>query len=180
MTRTEENILLGALGRSEDKAFIRLYDEYAKAAYAFVVAILKDETVAKDIVQETFVKIWLRRSVVSKVTSFKAYLFKMLRNSVFNHFESADVFHRYLDWAANRPQDDFSYDSVYFRELWGLVMEAVDLMPSQRKRVFEMSRMEARSNKEISETLGINQRTVENHLANALRDVREYLLRYYA
>lgn len=179
MTQTEENMLLGALGRSEERAFVRLYEEYSKVSYAFAVALLKDETLAKDVVQDTFVKIWTRRAIVSRASSFKSYLFKMLRNAVLDQLENTEVFNRYLEWAMNSNQISPAYDAMNFRELWGLIMEAVNLMPSQRKRVFEMSRIEAMSNQQIADALGINLRTVENHLSNALRDIREHLTRSY-
>ena len=50
---------------------------------------------------------------------------------------------------------------------------AVEQMPEQRKKIFKLSRKEGLSNEEISHMLQINKRTVENHITNALKDLRK-------
>ena len=58
-------------------------------------------------------------------------------------------------------------------ELYAVVRSEMDKMPPQRKRVFEMSRMEGLSTAQISQQLNISPRTVERHLSLALKSLRK-------
>ncbi|WP_302800626.1 sigma-70 family RNA polymerase sigma factor [Parabacteroides goldsteinii] len=64
-------------------------------------------------------------------------------------------------------------EDIYAKELSILIDIAIEQMPEQRRRIFKMSRKEGLSNEEISQKLQINKRTVENHVTQALADLRE-------
>ena len=80
-----------------------------------------------------------------------------------------------LEDAFATPSLDEVEDLVFSHELEELMDKAVDTMPEQRKRVFCMSRKQGMSNDEIAASLCINKRTVENHLTQALADIRKLL-----
>ena len=65
------------------------------------------------------------------------------------------------------------------QELLLLIQHTVEQMPAQRKRIYEMSRKEGKNNDEIAQLLAINKRTVENHLTQALADIRKMLKHFY-
>jgi RNA polymerase sigma-70 factor (ECF subfamily) len=91
MTKTEEKLLMLALGNSDKKAFAVLYNMYAGKCLGFVQSLIKDSDSAKDITHDIFVKVWLKREVISKVDNFSSYLFRMARNSVLDKLESTET-----------------------------------------------------------------------------------------
>ena len=73
------------------------------------------------------------------------------------------------------PENNETDDKIQLRELELLVAMVVEKMPPQRKKIYKMSRESGMSSDEIAQTLGINKRTVENHLSQALTDIRKVL-----
>ena len=170
----DEEQLLAALKRGDKDAFALIYNAYVGKSYNFVYALVKDEETAKDIVQDTFIKVYLKRDTISKVSSFSSYLFKMLRNAVMDHFDSEIVRLRYL--ARLQHSEDFAdvvNERMNVNELSEQIESALARMPKQRQHIFRLSRYKGVPNQEIARMFGISKRTVENHLTNALRDIRK-------
>ena len=174
MTRTEEKLLLQALGHSSRNAFAMLYNLYAGKCLSFVMSIVKDEEAAKDITHDIFVKVWLRRDMISKVDSFSSYLFRMARNAVMDRLESEVIKRRFVVESLAVSDELRSYvdEKVSVDELQLLISRAVSRMPEQRRRIFMLSRYKGVPNVKIAEMFGLNVRTVENHITNALADLR--------
>lgn len=165
-------------GRESKNAFAQLYDRYSGKCIAFIVMLLGDETQAKDITHDIFVKIWLRRDLISKVDSFSSYLFRMAKNAVLNHLEDEAINQRYLEHCSV-VQEEFRYavdESVSANELYMQIMAALAKMPVRRREVFVLSRFKGISNQDIAKLLDINLRTVETHISNALDDIRSFLV----
>lgn len=174
MTRTEEHNLLHALGKSDKKAFAVLYGLYSGKCLSFIGSLLKDHEAAMDLTHDIFIKVWLRRDVISKVDSFSSYLFRMARNAVMDRFESNAIRSRYVARQKLCHEEFRAYvdEKVDLDELQMLIYNAVSRMPKQRKLIFTLSRYKGLSNPEIAKLCGLNVRTVENHITNALSDIR--------
>ena len=170
----EDKELQRRLGRGDEKAFADIYDRYAGKCVIFIDSLVKDETVAKDLAHDIFIKIWTRREIVSKAESLDAYIFRMARNAVMDLFHSRAIARRYLASETLR-QDGIAVEGdakIDEDELQLLIYRSVEAMPPQRRRVFRMSRYYGIPNIKIAEELGIDIRTVENHLTAALRSLR--------
>ncbi|MBO4671712.1 MAG: RNA polymerase sigma-70 factor [Bacteroidales bacterium] len=170
----DEEQLLAALKRGDKDAFAFIYNSYVGKSFNFVYALVKDDETAKDIVQDTFIKVYLKRDTISKVSSFSSYLFRMLRNAVLDHFDSEMVKLRYL--ARLQYSEDFAdvvNEQMNVNDLSEQIEDALARMPKQRQHIFRLSRFKGVPNQEIARMFGISKRTVENHLTNALRDIRK-------
>jgi len=182
MTNLKEITLLNRLSRGDEEAFSELYEQYKSVSYAFVFSLVKDSSVSKDIVHDVFVKLWVKRDTLQRVVSFNAYLFQMLKNAVFDYFEVLRINRRYVTEMVKTSDEfsDITNSSVDFNELQLLVFETVSKMPERRRQVFQMSRYQNIENKEISLRLGIDIRTVENHISAALAEIRLAVQEVYA
>ena len=177
----DETALTIRLSRGDERAFGQLYGQYSGVAYCFVLSFVKDSQTAKDIVHDAFVKVWLKRESLARVASFSAYLFRMLRNAITDHFEARVINSRYVAETL-RTADDFSditIAEISFDELQMIIFDAVSNMPQRRREVFRLSRYQNVDNREIAVRLGIDLRTVENHLSAALADIRTKITESY-
>lgn len=167
---------LKELGNGNHKAFDALYIQYSPKVKHFLSGFIKNQDEARDMTQEIFYKIWINRETLSKVESFKAYLFRIARNMIYDYYEHNQVKESYQ----RKQQDEKAYDDLieeefYAKELSLLIDIAVEKMPAQRRKIFIMSRREGLSNDEIAQRLDISKRTVENHLTQALSDLRKII-----
>ncbi|MDR2118400.1 MAG: RNA polymerase sigma-70 factor [Tannerellaceae bacterium] len=163
------------LENGDHEAFNVLFTRYYPIVKSFLTGFIKNEDLASDMAQDIFFKVWINRESVSRIISFKAYLFRMARNMVYDYYEHNAIKEKYdrkqQEDTENRYSDRIE-EELYARELSLLIDLAVDKMPSQRKRIFIMSRKEGFSNDEIAGQLNISKRTVENHITQALNDIR--------
>lgn len=144
------------------------------------MGFMKDEEEVSDMVQDIFFKIWTNRESISQVSSFKSYLFRMARNMIYDHFEHSLVKESYEKKQLNKPDyTELIEDHLHVKELELLIDITIEQMPEQRKRIFIMSRKEGLTNEEIANQLSINKRTVENHITQALGDLRKMLKNVY-
>ena len=133
------------------------------------------QTIA-DIAQNIFLNVWRRRvRIAATVRDFDAYLFMMTRNEALNYLSRS-----------RQPYEDLPEDlpayaaedvqlSVEARDLQRRVAAAVEQLPPQQRRVFELSRIRHLSYQEIAQEMDISPKTVENHLSRALKDIKKTL-----
>ena len=182
MTDKQLNIdhdLIKKLKQGHIEAFNQLFYAYSSRLYHFAFGYLKSKEEAEELVQEIFSKIWEKRDRLDEGLNFKSYLFTIAFNAVKKHFRSQALLNRYFDYVgSNVPEDSVSEDVDYI-SLKALVDELVNHMPEKRKAVFVKSRYEGKNTKEISEEMSISKSTVENHLNQALKYLRQHLNQKY-
>ncbi len=140
--------------------------------------MLKNRTEAEDVMQSIMLKVWERRTEIAKMSRFSNYLFAMLKNAIFdiyNHSLAQGRYESALRSSIRCIYDDSLDSQVQTNDLALLISIAVEKMPDQRRRIFQMSRYEGLSNREIAERLRISVKTVENHMTSALNQLRRLL-----
>lgn len=175
-----ESEYIEKLGQGDHKSFDALFMLYHPRVKNFLKGFIKDEEEACDMAQDIFFKVWTNRESISKVSSLKAYLYRMARNMVYDYYEHSLVKESYEQkQQLSSTYADLIEEDLYAQELSILIDIAIEQMPEQRRRIFKMSRKEGLSNDEISQRLQINKRTVENHITQALADLREVVRRTF-
>lgn len=171
----EEKNIVSRYKKGDASAFDTLYFSYSKKLYYFVMGLLKDQTIAEEIIQEVFVKLWEKRDKVNADLNFENYIFMIAYNSVRKYFRDKSLESRILaNMSAITTEEINSTESiVIYNDLLSLVNEAIEKMPSQRKRVYKLSRHDGMSIQDISKKLNISKRTAENHLSRALKYLKE-------
>ena len=101
MSEKQEIALMRRLAAGDQQAFTVLYEQYRGVSYSFVLSLVKDSSISKDIVHDVFVKLWLKRESLAKVLSFNRYLYQMLKNAVYDHFSAMQVSRHYIDELTN-------------------------------------------------------------------------------
>ncbi len=169
----EENNIK-ALSKGDQKAFEALFLCYQPKLVYFLTGFLKDSELARDMSQDIFLSIWNNKEKFSEIKSFKAYIFKMGKNAIYNYYDHSLVNEKYVAEQLNCSADFENMEELIFaQQLQSLIDMTVNQMPSQRKLVYTMSRIDGLSNSKIAEKLNINKRTVENHLTIALANIRK-------
>lgn len=176
MNSTQEENSIKGLSRGDKKSFELLFLHHQPALVNFLRGFIKDSEQARDMAQDIFLNVWHNREKLGEIHSFKAYLFKMAKNAVCNYYDHLLVNDKFEARQMTQPEESENIEEALFaKELQVLIETAVCKMPTQRKLIYTMSRIEGINNNDIAEKLHITKRTVENHLTAALADVRKMI-----
>lgn len=161
------------------KAFRLIYDEYADRLYAFVIRNLRNRTLAQDIVQDTFMRLWIHRKQLNSFGNIQGLLFAIAKYRLIDHFRqqmSQPEFVEYLSQSVYDRADDISPDDVVmYDEFVARLTVAKNHLTPRERGIYELSRERYMSVKDIAERLGLSEQTVKNHLTSALRILRDEL-----
>ena len=172
----DDRDLLARLARGDEAA----YDTIFRAWYAPLVrsthAIVRDDAVAEELVQDAMLELWRRREQLDVEGSPQAYLFRATRNRALNHLRHLAVQRRSAaELQGDESREPSAPTELVARELEAAVQEAIDTLPPRCREVFEMSRMRGLKYAEIAETLGVSVKAVEANMGRALRILRVQL-----
>lgn len=173
----EERYNIIALKNGDTLAFDKLFLLYGKRLYHFSYGYLKSKEEAEGVVQEVFLRIWRNRKNLNPELSFKAYLFKIAYHYILELFERLNRQNSYRAQILDESlqfTDDLN-ERVNYQMLLEKVDTLIDQLPSRQKEIIIKRKKEAIPIKEIAKQLGITSKTVENHLTEALKKVKEGL-----
>lgn len=173
----DDKQLIQRLKEDDREAFLLLYQRYWAKVYRFCQLYLIDRSVAEDVVQEVFIKIWESRLFLREDDHFEGLLFIITRNLVFNQHRkfANEEFYELTVLSAMESGEDVE-EEICTRDLQKFVDTLIQELPDRRRLIFNMSRKEHKSYKEIAQALQILEKTVENQINAALKFLRRNLL----
>lgn len=148
-----------------------LFDTYYEELCRIVYPVVKDKDAAEDIVQDVFVKLWMRREELEVKTTYKAYLYKAvvlrgldyLRREKSKNKASAEL------QATGEKHSNNTDAGLNEKQIQQAIDTALDQMSDSMRKIFELSRFSGLKNREIAEELGISIKTVESNMGKALK-----------
>lgn len=177
-----EVTLLNGLVSGSYECYTALYDKWVSPLYRFVYSLVKSEEITKDIVQETFIKIWVNHVNIDVNLSFKSYLFtisyhlvlKEFRRTI-NHPQMEDYMEYCNDLSlADSPTDQQCSLDSFLVEL----KKAKEKLSPRQRQIFEMSKEYNLSIAEIAKQLSLTDQSVKNQLTTSLKVIRKELGSY--
>jgi RNA polymerase sigma-70 factor (ECF subfamily) len=175
----DEKEVLELLGQGSEYAFTQLFDHYNGQILNAALRFLKSRELAEEVVQEVFLKVWVKREEMVKAVNFEGYLFTMARNQVFDGIKLlAKETTTKKEFARGVGQVGGTDHPLIEKQYQELLLEAVDLLPPQQKQIFNLAKIEGLSHQAIAEQLHISRLTVKTHMAKALQSIRQKLQRH--
>ena len=133
---------------------------------------------AEDIFQDTFTIVWQSRKFINLDSSFSAYLYTIMRNRILNMLRDLEYQEQLKDILLSQAVDanDSTEERTFSKDFMEQMVQAMET-PRQRE-IFEMSRTQELSHKEIAQTLGISVNTVQEHISTSLKIIRAYFTKH--
>jgi RNA polymerase sigma-70 factor (family 1) len=158
-------------------AYTEIFDRFYDILYLHALKILIDEDEAKDVAQELFEMIWMKRDSINLKGNVSSYLYACTRNIVLNKIAHKKVKYRYLNSLKEFiGQGEYVTDFyVRERELKVLIEKEISALPQRMSEIFKMSRVEYLSHKEIASKLGLSELTVKTQVKRALKILKPKL-----
>ena len=159
--------LLEQIARDDSNSFKALHDLYASKMFLYAFNVIQDKEASEDIIQNIFIDLWTKRKA-SKIINIQSYLFRAVKYQIFNYFRDKnfsleDITRlNIIEVSINASQ------KMEYYELEDAIQSLVLKLPQRCKEIFELSRYEYKSNKEIAEELDISIQAVKNQISKAL------------
>ncbi len=178
MQELKEDINL-RIAQGDVDAYEELYRLYYYALCRFASNYLGDDAQAEDIVQDTLLKLWEQRTRFAEITNIKSYLYLSVKNTCLNQLTHQKVVAKHADSVSNEinllllEATDNAFDDED-PSLEEQVINAISNLPKQCGEVFKMKYLDGKRTNEIAENFNISPRTVNAHIYNALKSLRNH------
>jgi len=160
-------------------SFRKLFDRMFDPLCRFLTYYTSDRILIEEVVQEVFIKLWEGRDVL-QIESVTTYLYTSARNRMFNYLRDEKrqniLLEQWVQYEKDRRSGEECFDIDEFTRR---AQNAIEALPDQCRRIFNLSKRENLTYKQIAERLHISVKTVETQMGIALRKIREQLSVYY-
>ena len=179
-TKENEIQLIHSFKNGNQLAFEQLFHKYHKKLYGFLYSLIGVHADAEEIVQDTFVKIWEKRSDYVEGYSFEGFLFKVAKNTFLNQNRkkvNRKIFEDYYR-VFNSGVTNNTEEYMLYNETKKLIDTITEEMPPKRKEIFLLQKIDGLSRKEIAKKLDISVSTVDGQLLKANNYFKDELKKY--
>lgn len=173
----DEKMLFSQIAEGDEAAFRKLFQAYMPMVFPMVAQVTKSAPVAEDIVQETFLRLWVHRDKLKEIQQPRAWILRIAYFQAFSYLRDQSIHHKALDKLAATDELNLADTDLQlmFRHTEALVKRAVDQLPKQQKQAYRLSRESGFKTAEIARAMNLSEQSVKNTLVRALKFIRDYL-----
>ncbi|WP_052266332.1 RNA polymerase sigma factor [Pedobacter kyungheensis] len=151
------------------QTFQTVYSLFNQKLYAYILKKTNSAYMAEEVVQLTFIRLWEKRETLSAEYNLSTQIFRIAGTILIDQLRKEAVSKKHLSVV----EEDFVLKTDTEQpEMLHALEQAIEQMAPVRKKVFKMSKVDGYSYKEIAEMLSISPKTVENHISQALKQLR--------
>ncbi len=161
------------MSAGSQSAFKSLYDRYHHALYRKTFQILQSTSETEDIIQEAFIILWEKRQEIDTARPLGPWLFTVTFNRALNCLKKKLREKSKTATAAELQASE--EDFLLLETRWQVLEAAISQLSPQKKRVFQLCKMEGRTYEETSQLMGISRYTVKEYLGEVMHSIREYV-----
>lgn len=173
----EEREILQRIAKGDEAAFRQLVHQFTPLLAPYILKFTKSKERTQEIVQDVFTQMWLSRESLSQVNNFRRYLYVASRNHALNAIRSMmREEKRHLKWLQDQPSGVAENNSAPdYSPYIGLVEEAVQQLPEQQKKVWDLCRVQGKKYQEVAAETGLSRETVKKYLQYAQASIAKYV-----
>lgn len=163
----------------DEQAFGQLFRRYVPRLQAMFFRVTGSGTVADDLTQETFLKVWIARDQLQTIAKPDAWILRIGFLLALNYVRRQKIYDKALVQTAinltGEEQKNAVMEGVEFQQMLDLIGEAVRRLPEKQRTAYVMSREQGLPIAEIAQNMGLAVSTVKNLLVMALKEIRGFL-----
>jgi len=173
-TATDDEQLLQKLIAGDQAAFARLFKKYNRTIYHFVIKYVNSPSLADDLTQEVFIKIWESRDKLGGVLTFKSYLFTTAKNHTLNCMKAAFRSEAAMGLIVNSfvHNRNNTEDRLVNKEYIEFLNRILETLPERTRTIFKLCREQGKTYDEVATELGISRNAVKNHMVASMKVLR--------
>jgi RNA polymerase sigma-70 factor (ECF subfamily) len=163
---------------NSEASFEVLFNTYYEVLTNYAFTYMKNMAEAEDIVQQVYINLWENRMKIDIHTSARALLYRAVYNACLNRIKHLKIKSNYEADSFYTNNGEFQQQNIGQKELMQRLNLALDMLPEQCRKIFEMSRFEQLRYQEIADQLQLSVKTIENQMGKALKILRVQLQDY--
>ena len=167
--------LIASIQQDNDHAFSQVYENFNREIYGFILQRTKSEFLAEEVTQLTFIKTWKNRAKLNSTLPINIQLFGIAKQVMIDELRKEANRFKYEGVAAATPFTDNLIKALESKDLMRIIDGDIANMPPVRRHVFELSRKQGLTHKEIAQMLNISTKAVEQHISKALLQLKQHL-----
>lgn len=169
--------LLEQFKSGNHSAFEYIYMEYADKVYRFAKRYINNSEDAEEVVQDVFIRLWDARSFINPQLNFDNYLFTITKNLIFNRHRSKvnETYFKTMVLSGLEQEHHIPENEIIAKDLSQYIDNITEKLPPKQQKIFNLSRKQFFTHKEIASQMGISEKTVEAHIYQALRNIRKFM-----
>jgi len=169
---TDEELAL-LLKHAGPDVFKEIYDRYWDRLLNAAYKRVKNTETCEEIVQDVFTKLWTNRTSLIFTTGLGNYLYTAVRYNVIDHYRKHAIRENFItSEQVQLKLDNSTEEYIFLNDLKKHIDMMIAKLPVKCRSVYQLSRIEFKTNKEIASELNISEKTVEGHLTKALQSLR--------
>ena len=165
------------IAQGDENAFRKIFHLYGECIHTSICTIVKSDATAKDLVQDTFLRVWLYRDKLPAVENFRSWLLRISYNRAFTYLRDKATQEKgsgnYLAKHGIEGSSNDTDERVQLQSLKKVIQDTVQKMPRQQRKIYLLSREYGHKLPAIGEELGLATSTVKNTLGRALQTLRD-------
>jgi RNA polymerase sigma-70 factor (ECF subfamily) len=172
------NELITRLQNDDKEAFNELYQKYHSALYYNILKLTRDAIVTEDIVQEVFITLWEKRYDLNVEQGIAGWLFVVSYNRSISYLKrklkesiAQTVLQQNIESTTNAGN---SLENTQI----SILEKAIEQLSPQKRRVFELCKLQRRTYAEVADELQISKHTVKEYLSGAVISIKNYVKQY--
>ena len=176
---SDEELLI-LLRQGDRESFGILYSKYWKRLFNAAYKRLQSREIVEEIIQDIFVDLWAKRETIQIHSSLQGYLFTALRYQLFSYFRAQLVRKQHVAYVLTHAEEyeNLVEDQLFYEELARALESGIENLPEKCRVVYQLSRNENLTYKEIAGHLHLPIDTVEKQMVKALKLLRIQLKDY--
>lgn len=176
-----ELAILDRIAGGDEMAFAEIFDHYRPNIYSTIFDLTDSREMADEIVQDVFLKVWLKRSTLPEIQNFGGWIYAIAKNEVFTALQKERVLHKHFsDWQVSGSAfgDPGSSPQTMMEEKENshLLLRAIERLPRKQQQTYKMIREQGMSRQQVADTLQVSPETVKENLHLATRSVRAFYI----
>jgi len=165
--------LMELIQADDSRGLDELFRRYAHRLCDFAYQYVQDLEVAKELVSDVFLRLWIKRKELKIRHHVISYLYTSIKNHSLNYLRGEKQ--QFVELTAVETSDNRSTweadQAIQEAETVTLMEKILQDLPPQRKLVFRMHRIEGLAYREIAHILSISENTVHRHMVAAIKQL---------
>ena len=172
------NSLITRLQNDEKEAFDELYRKYHSAIYYNILKLTRDAIVSEDIVQEVFITLWEKRHDLNIEQGISGWLFVVSYNRSISYLKRKLKESLARTGLQQNIENTTDAENSFTNTQMSILEKAIEQLSPQKRRVFELCKLQRKTYAEAADELQISKHTVKEYLSGAVISIKNYVQQY--